>query len=137
MLIIREIKNADPINTPKSVFKYLTEFKHENREYFIVIGLDTKNKPTYREINSIGTLNSSLIHPREVFKKAIIMSCNSIIIAHNHPSGDITPSDEDFKITKKLKEIGEIIGIKVLDHIIIAKNNFYSFEQKEEYQKIR
>jgi len=126
MEIIREINTKYKIKDPKDVYKYLDEFKNQDREMFIVIGLDTDNKPCYREINSMGTLNSSLIHPREVFKKAIIMSCNSIIIAHNHPSGNIEPSEEDIQITNKLKQAGEIIGIKLLDHIIITKGDYKS-----------
>lgn len=125
MEMIREIEGK-PIEKASDVFNYLEEFKNQDREFFIVIGLDTKNRPCYREINTIGTLNSSLIHPREVFKKAIIMSCNSIIIAHNHPSGDTEPSDEDIRVTKQLKDASEIIGIKLLDHVIIGKDNYKS-----------
>jgi DNA repair protein RadC len=125
MKILRQIKEADPINSAIDVYNYLDEFKNQDREHFIIIGLDSKNKPIYREICSIGILNSSLIHPREVFKKAIMMSCNSIILAHNHPSGDIEPSPEDLTITEKLKECGELLSIKVLDHVIIG-NSFYS-----------
>jgi len=83
------------------------------------------------EVVSIGTLNSALVHPREVFKGAIINSANSIILAHNHPSGDPSPSNEDKEITNRLVEAGEIIGISVLDHIVIGSNDkFVSFKEQ-------
>lgn len=129
MEIIREIKEKYTIKSAKDIYNYLEEFKNQDREHFIVVGLDTKNKPCYREIVAIGTLNSTLITPREIFKKAILMSCNSIIIAHNHPSEDIKPSKEDLQITKKLKKAGEIIGITLLDHVIVG-NNYYSMQEK-------
>lgn len=107
----------------------ITDF---NKEHFIVHGLNTKNKIIYSEIISIGTLNASIIHAREIFKKAIINSCNSIIIAHNHPSGDTEPSSEDREITKMLKKSGEILGISILDHVISGANIYYSFKEHEE-----
>lgn len=124
MLLIREINDNYIIKNAQDVYNYLEEFKNEDREHFIVIGLDSKNKPIYREVVTMGLLNSTMIHPREVFKKAIVMSCNTIIIAHNHPSGDTEPSKEDLETTKELKEAGKILGIKVLDHIIIGINGF-------------
>ena len=84
--------------------------------------MDSKNKIICEKIISIGSLNASLIHPRELFKEAIKESANSIILVHNHPSGNTDPSKEDIEITKKLKKIGDFIGIKLLDHIIIGKN---------------
>lgn len=125
MEIIREIE-GEPITNASEAYNYLEEFKNQDREHFIVIGLDTKNKPCYREIVSIGTLNASIIHPREVFKKAIMMSCNTILIAHNHPSGSLEASQEDEEITERLKQAGDILTIKVLDHIIIGKDGFKS-----------
>ena len=130
MKLIKEQKAEYVIKCANDVYRYLKEFKNEDREYFIVLGLNTKNKVLYREIVHIGTLNGSIIHPRETFKKAIIMSCNSIIIAHNHPSGDTAPSEEDIKITKTMKKAGELLQIKVLDHIIIG-DEYYSFQESE------
>jgi DNA repair protein RadC len=78
---------------------------------------------------SQGNLNSSIIHPREVFKNAILSNANSIILVHNHPSGDINPSKEDIEVTKRLREVGNLLGIKVLDHVIIG-DTFYSFGQE-------
>ena len=122
MEIIREIDDNVVIKKSDDVKRYLQEFIKEDREYLIVLGLDSKNKVLYREIAGIGTLNTALIHPREVYKKAIITSANSIIIAHNHPSGDTTPSKEDIHTKKELKKAGKIIGIPLLDFIIIGKN---------------
>ncbi len=99
------------------------------KEHFYVLLLDTKNKIIKKELVSIGTLNSSLVHPREVFKSAIKESANSIILIHNHPSGDLEPSMEDKEITEKLMEAGEILNIKVLDHVIIGKDNYHSFKE--------
>lgn len=130
MEVIREINDNKKIGNYKDVINYLDEFRNQDREMFIVLGLDTGAKPIYREIVSIGSLNSTIIHPREVFKKAIIMSCNSIIVAHNHPSGDPEPSDEDKEITRQLKQAGEILNIQLLDHIILGKNGCYSFSEE-------
>lgn len=104
---------------------------HEQaEESFYICTLDTKN-----QINGIfevsrGSLNTSIVHPREVFKRALIQNANSIICIHNHPSGDPTPSKEDISITNRLVEAGNIIGIKVLDHIIIGDNRYISFKQR-------
>ena len=127
MQIIREIKEAKAIKNPEDVKEWLDEFKNEDREYFIVVGLDTKLKPVYREIAHIGTLNSSLIHLREVFKKAIVMSCNCIIVAHNHPSGDTKPSENDLKIHKRIIEAGDLLQIDILDCFIIGNKEIRSF----------
>lgn len=102
-----------------------------DREKLIAISLDTKNQPTNINVVSIGSLNSSIVHPREVFKLAILSNANSIIISHNHPSGDPTPSREDINITKRLKECGELIVINLIDHIIIGdEGSFTSLKEK-------
>lgn len=94
--------------------------EESDREKLIVCCLDTKNQPLSVNVASIGSLNSSIVHPREVFKVAVLSNAASIIIFHNHPSGDTAPSTEDINITKRLKEAGNIIGIELLDHIIIG-----------------
>ena len=122
--------NNLPIKTAKDVFLYASEKLADNKkEHFMVLHLDTKNKIIKDEIISIGTLNASIIHPREIFKSAIKESANSIILVHNHPSGDSEPSMEDREITEKLMEAGEILNIKVLDHVIIGKDNYHSFKE--------
>lgn len=101
-----------------------------NQEVLKLIILNTKNEIIKIKDVFKGSLNSSLIHPREVFNEAIRNSAASIIICHNHPSGDPTPSDEDIKVTIRLKECGEIIGIKLIDHIVIGRNIYVSLKEK-------
>ena len=103
---------------------YMEKLRDKKKEYFIAVFLDSKNKIIGEEVISIGTLNSSLVHPREVFKSAIQHSANSIILVHNHPSGDCEASNEDNIISEKLREAGEMIGIKLLDHIVVGRNNY-------------
>ncbi|CBH22643.1 conserved protein of unknown function [Acetoanaerobium sticklandii] len=103
----------------------------KDREEFIVITLDTKNQPTSVNVCSKGSLNASLVHPREVFKTAVISNAATVLLAHNHPSGNPEPSKEDIKITKRLNEAGKILGIKVLDHLIIGSDSYYSFKEQE------
>ena len=126
MKIMREIITDYRILSSDNALKYLKEFVDEDREYLVVLGLNTKNQPVYREIIAIGTLNSCILHPREVFKKAIMMSCKSIIMAHNHPSGCSKSSIEDQDIYEQLSKGGDILGIKLIDSIIITKNGYYS-----------
>ena len=121
--------NGISIKSAKQVYDYISpKFVDADKEHFIILHLDSKNKIIKDEIVSIGTLNSSLIHPREIFKSAIKESANSVIVVHNHPSGDPEPSTEDKLVTKKLFDAGELLGIKVLDHVIVGKNGFYSFK---------
>jgi DNA repair protein RadC len=121
-----ELKNFD-IKDPESVVKAIrASIKDKAKEHFKLILLNPRNKIIGISTISIGTLNASLVHPREVFKDAIMHTAASVVLAHNHPSGDPEPSEDDLKITKKLVESGKILGIEVLDHIIIAKNGFKS-----------
>lgn len=106
---------------------YLTDFTQEN---FLIASFDTRNRLIGVDHISKGTLTASLVHPREVFKSAIRRKAACIIVAHNHPSGDADPSDEDIKITKRLTEAGKIMGIELLDHLIITRNRYYSFKEK-------
>ena len=108
----------------------MEEMRYLTKEHFKIAILDTKNQIISIENISIGNLNASIVHPREVFNIAIKRSANSIILVHNHPSGDPTPSTEDINITHRLIDAGNIIGIKVLDHIIIGDNKYISFKQK-------
>lgn len=125
--LIKEYDNeAIYFTSPEQVkAEFEAIFRHK-KEFLIGFYLDSKNKVIAREIISIGTLNSSLVHPREVFKSAIVRSANAIILAHNHPSGSLEPSDEDLRITKILKDCGELLGIKILDHIIVTEKGYKS-----------
>ncbi len=115
---------------PEAVFDALKDIRMLKKEYFIAFFLDTKNVEIARETISIGTLNASLVHPREVFEPAIRHCAASVIVAHNHPSGDATPSHEDMIITKKLSDAGELLDIHVLDHIIVSAETYVSFKEK-------
>ncbi len=100
-----------------------------NKEFFMALYLNTKNGILKQEVISIGGLNANIVHPREIFKTACMISASSIIVAHNHPSGDPSPSREDIEITKKLSEAGKILDIKLLDHVIIGHDSNYGFKE--------
>lgn len=119
------------VGQPKDIANILiNRIGYENKEHFCVAILDTKNHIIKIETISIGTLNASIVHPREVFVEAIKQRANTIILGHNHPSGNPTPSTEDINLTHKLKDAGDIIGIKVLDHIIVGGENYISFKKR-------
>ena len=125
--------NKKPINSAKDIYNmFVDEMRNYKKEVLKVVLLDTKNVPISIKEVSVGTLNSSLIHPREVFKEAIKESANSIILVHNHPSGNCNPSNEDIEMTKLLVQAGEHLGVKVLDHVIIGKRKYYSFKERAE-----
>lgn len=108
-------------NSSKAVADYLQKsIGLKKKEYFVVLYLNARNQLVHKEIISIGTLNASLVHPREVFKPAVDCLAASIIVAHNHPSGGAEPSQADLELTKKLKEAGKFLGIEVIDHLIIT-----------------
>ena len=101
------------------------------KEHFWVVGLSTRNTIQYIDLTSLGTLNASLVHAREVFRLAIYRAVSSIILAHNRPSGDVNPSDDDLAVTRRLVEAGKIIGIEVLDHVVIgSRDSYYSFKKE-------
>ena len=121
------------VKSAKDIFNIFSyKLLNEKRETFIVLSLDSKNKIIKEEEVSKGILDSSLVHPREVFKSAIKESAYSIIIVHNHPSGDCTPSQQDMEVTKILMKAGATLDIPVVDHVIIGKDNYYSFKEKAE-----
>ena len=126
MELIQYIKETVKISCSMDVYNYLEEFRNQDREHFIVLGLNAKNNVLYRDIVCIGILDGCMVHPREIFKSACMKSAHKIIIAHNHPSGDSTPSSEDIILTKNIKECGEILGINLVDSIIIGKDNYHS-----------
>ena len=118
------------ITCAKDVYDLLVDkYGSLKKEHFICLYLDTKNNIIKEEVVSVGTLNASLVHPREVFKTAIKESANSLILVHNHPSGDVSPSVEDLEITERLKEVGEGLGIKLLDHLVISKEGYWSWKE--------
>ena len=124
------VEESPYITCPKDVVELvMEEMKSYDREYFKALLLNTKNKVIGIDTISIGNLNSSLAHPREIFKKAIKRSAASIILIHNHPSGDPEPSKEDIFLTKELLKVSEILKIKIFDHVIIGNMRYYSMKE--------
>lgn len=118
------------INSPEDALKEVEHIRENKKENFIALYLDSRNKLIHKETVSLGTLNANLVHPREVFEPAIRNLAAQVIVSHNHPSGNPEPSKEDLEITKKLVEAGEILGIRVIDHIIVSKTGFLSLKEK-------
>lgn len=123
-------QNPYTIRSPKDVYEYVRDMQYLTQEHLVVLGLNTKNHVLFRETVFIGSLNSSICHSREIFKKLIRRSCASGIIVHNHPSSDPTPSREDIEVTKRLCEVGAVTGIEILDHIIVGLDCFVSLKEK-------
>ncbi len=124
-------KFGEKIKKPETVFNLLkNEIGNKMKENFYILSLTTRNNLISVDKVSTGTLSASLAHPREVFLPAIKNSASTVIIVHNHPSGDTQPSEDDLEITKRLVEAGKILGIDVVDHIIVAKDNYFSFKDK-------
>lgn len=119
------------IRSPKDGANYVMEsMRHLNQEHLLVLFLDTKNRIIHKQTIFIGSLNASIVHPREIFREAVKRTSASIICVHNHPSGDPTPSQEDIQVTKRLVEAGKIMGIELLDHIIIGNRKYTSLKEK-------
>ena len=115
-------------NCANTIYNYFIDIlRYKKQEYFYCVYVNTKGNYIDKKCLFIGTINSSVVHPREVFKEAYLLSASGIVCVHNHPSGDSTPSKEDKMITKKLKEISFIHGINFIDHIIIGNGNYFSF----------
>ncbi|WP_433751279.1 RadC family protein [Falsibacillus pallidus] len=119
------------IRSPEDGANYvMNDMRFLSQEHFVCLYLNTKNQVLHRQTVFVGSLNASIVHPREVFKEAFRRSAASIICAHNHPSGDPSPSREDIEVTKRLAECGKIIGIDILDHLIIGDKKFISLKEK-------
>ena len=120
------------VSSPNDAYEMIREqLKDLDREQFIIACLNTKNEPTNISVVSVGTLNKAIVHPREVFKTAILSNAASIMAFHNHPSGETTPSQQDIQLTHRLYEAGELLGIKLLDHLIIGDGTFTSLKEKD------
>lgn len=117
------VKSPEIIMTPEKVFELCVDFRNSKKEHFVAFYLDSRNALIAREVISIGILNASIVHPREVFEPALRLGAASIIIVHNHPSGDTTPSNEDFEVTKRLKEAAKLLGIHLQNHFIVTKTS--------------
>ncbi len=130
--VLKESFNSQvKLHSPESIYLYLKDdLEMKNQEHFIALYLNTKGELLKKETLFIGSLNSSLIHPRELFKHAVLNSAATIIVCHNHPSGDPTPSKADIDITKILHKNSIMMDIELLDHVIIGKDRYYSFKEK-------
>ncbi|MFO3702667.1 DNA repair protein RadC [Staphylococcus felis] len=129
----RQVLLSEPIKSPEQIANYMFhELKGIQQEHFVILILNTKHHIIHKETLFIGTLNSVIIHPREVFKVALKWSAHAIIVVHNHPSGDPTPSQADIQTTQRLKSCGEAMGIELLDHIIIGEDDFTSIMSEDD-----
>jgi DNA repair protein RadC len=127
----RRIAHLERFTSPAQVFEHFHyEFRDSRKEYFLALLLDGKNRIIKRVQISEGSLNQSIVHPREVFNLAVRESAAAMILVHNHPTGDPGPSREDQEITRRLREAGDLLGIKILDHIIIGDGAFFSFVER-------
>ena len=120
------------IRGPEDLYKLLRpRIGAEDREHFVAVLLSTRNAVIGIETISVGSLNASIVHPREVFKPAIVHSASAIALAHNHPSGDPEPSNEDIAITRRMLEAGRLLGIELLDHVVVARKSFTSLKERK------
>lgn len=127
-----KITSKTPLTSPRAVANFLIKsIGKEDKEHFVVLSLDARNNLIKISKVSVGSLNASIVHPREVFEPAVRHLAAQVILAHNHPSGNVEPSEGDLVITKRLIEAGEILGIEIMDHVIITTNNFYSFKEND------
>jgi len=138
MYVVSEIRtrryrgrSLPAITGPEAVHRLVfPRLKTERREHFIALYLDSRNNVLAQETISVGSLNASIVHPREVFRPAILHSAAALILVHNHPSGDPQPSEEDLAITRRLREAGQLLGIELLDHVVLASGGYASFKER-------
>jgi DNA repair protein RadC len=119
------------LKTPGDVFDITADLRLERREHFVGLYLNTRNRLLARETISVGSLNASIVHPREVFEPAVRRGAATVIVVHNHPSGETEPSEDDVSITQRLNEAGEILGITLLDHVIVGTGGFTSMKETQ------
>lgn len=124
------LRTGTRFTSPAQIYGTFQFLMSETREMFATLHLDSKNRVVCMDLVSIGSLNQSIVHPREVFKCACLSNAAAIILIHQHPSGDPTPSREDMEITRRLKEAGDLMGIRVLDHIIVGDGEYLSFVER-------
>jgi DNA repair protein RadC len=122
---------APLVRGPEQIYDLTRDIRSANREHFVGFYLNSRHQVLRRDIISIGSLNASIVHPREVFLPAIAHSAASLVLAHNHPSGDPTPSEEDLAITRRLSEAGRLLGIELVDHVVVARDAYASFRERK------
>jgi len=123
-------QSIERITSAQNVFTLLHEYSAKEKEYFLLLTLDGASHIIEQRVIHIGTLNQSLVHPREVFRPAIMDNAAGLIICHNHPSGTLEASRADIQITNRLKEVAKLVGIELLDHVIISKEGYYSLSEE-------
>lgn len=124
------VRRGSRIACAEDVFRYLADVRTADREHFVAIDLDARHRVIEKRVVAIGTITGVECHPREVFRPAISNGAVSIIVAHNHPSGDPSPSRQDVELTARLREVGELIGIPVVDHLVIVEDGYHSFADR-------
>jgi DNA repair protein RadC len=117
------------LSSPRHVQEYARPYASASKEHFLTVHLNARHVPTLLDVVSVGTLSASLVHPREVFRRAIAENCACLILVHNHPSGDPAPSPDDVEITTRLTKVGELVGIEVIDHVILVREGYFSFRE--------
>lgn len=128
-LAVKPVDNS--LLSPLQVWEQSASFRAKQKEHFCVFFINTQNQIIGRETVSVGTLNTSLIHPRETFRTAIIKNCAGVIVAHNHPSGGLEPSAEDLHVTERLVDAGRLLGIELLDHVIVTAHSYTSLKERK------
>lgn len=118
-----------PIRTPQDLLPLVEHFGHARKEHFVAVFLNTRHRPIAVEVISVGSLATSIVHPREVFRPAIERGAAALLLVHNHPSGEVSPSEDDLDITQRLVRVGETIGIEVLDHLILGSGPPFSMRE--------
>lgn len=126
----RELGTRPLLSTPADALPLLADIRDQQREHFLCLHLNARNQLIQKEVVSVGSLSASIVHPREVFRSAVAAAAASIILAHNHPSGDATPSHDDLELSRRLQRAGELMGIEVLDHIIISAVDYVSLKER-------
>jgi DNA repair protein RadC len=126
----RKLKNQEKIVNPEDIYALVKRYAGKRQEHFIVITLNGAHKPVSLSIVFIGLVNRTIVHPREVFFQAVRDMASAIIVAHNHPSGRLAPSEQDLEVTRTLSEAGEVMGINLLDHLIFSKKGYFSFRKE-------
>lgn len=126
----KRLSEPTTVVSPEKVFELCNDIRSSHKEHFLAFYLNSNNTLIARELISVGTLNESLVHPREVFEPALRHSASAIILAHNHPSGNVDPSKADLEVTKRLTDAGTLLGVDLVDHIVVTKGRFLSFKRQ-------
>jgi DNA repair protein RadC len=126
----RKMKNQKAVNNPEDTYSLVKRYAGKRQEHFIVITLNGAHEPISVSVAFIGLVNKIIVHPREVFGRAIQDMASTVIVCHNHPSGNLAPSEQDLEITRNLSEAGEIVGIPLIDHLIFDKKGYFSFRKE-------